>query len=191
EETPGDEVLRLPGGAAVFDARRKRAPTAAVDADSARIVEGITARPDIEHAGGAQAELWRQRAGNQRHVSDQGGFEEGAEAADAVRKHDAVDADLYIGVLVAHVVTATGGGILRGSRKLQHDLLDRSVLALRQRLDGVVADCRRCRAGGCVNGVEALVEGRRPRSELLCRRNRRRWCRRNPRRGGWRRTNVG
>ena len=33
EETPGDEVLRLPGGAAVFDARRERAPTAAVDAD--------------------------------------------------------------------------------------------------------------------------------------------------------------
>ena len=74
-------------------------------------------------------------------------------------------------MLVAHVVTAAGGGILRGSRKLQHDLLDRSVLALRQRLDGVVADRGRRRAGGRVDGVEALIEGRCPGRELLRRRS--------------------
>ena len=101
------------------------------------------------------------RAGNQRYVADQRGIEERAEAADAVRKHDAVDAGLHIGVLVAHVETAAGGGILGNSGKLQHDLLDRCVVALRQRLDRVVADRGRRRARRRVDGVEALVEGGR------------------------------
>ena len=144
EETSGDKVLRLSDGAAVFDARRERTPAAAVDADVSRIVEGVAARPDIENAGRAQAELRRQGSGNQRYVADQRGIEEGAEAADAVRKHDAVDAGLHIGMLVADVEIAAGGRILGNSRKPEHDLLDRGVRALRQRLDRVVAD--RCSA---------------------------------------------
>jgi len=85
-------------------------------------------------------------------------FEEGAEAADAVREHDAVKAGLHIGMLVADVEIAAGGRILGNSRKPQHDLLDRGVRALRQRLDRVVADRCRRRARRRVNGVEALVE---------------------------------
>jgi hypothetical protein len=107
----GDEVLRLPDRAAVFDARRERPPTAAVDADVAGIVEGVAARPDVEDAGGAQPVLRRQRAGDQGDIADQCGIEERAKAADAVRKHDAVDAGLHIGMLVAHVETAAGGRI--------------------------------------------------------------------------------
>src|SRR4029077_13314964 len=116
EETSADEVLRLSDGAAVFDARRERTPAAAVDAGVSGIVEGVAARPDIENAGRAQAELRRQGSGKQRYVADQRGIEEGAEAADAVRKHDAVDAGLHIGMLVADVEIAAGGRILGNSR---------------------------------------------------------------------------
>jgi hypothetical protein len=59
EETSGDKVLGLSDGAAVFDARRERAPAAAVDADVSGIVEGVAPRPDIEDARRAQAELRR------------------------------------------------------------------------------------------------------------------------------------
>ena len=109
--------MRLSDRAAVFDARRERTAAAAVDADVAGIVEGVAARPDVEDAGRAQAVLRRQRSGDQRHVADQRGIEERAEAADAVGQHDAVDADLHIGVLVADVEIAAGGRILRNARE--------------------------------------------------------------------------
>ena len=134
EEPAGDKVLRLPDGAAVFETRRECSAAAAVHAGAAGIVEGIAARPDVEDAGSAQAVLRRQCASDQRDIADQGGVEERAEAADAVRKHDAVDADLHIGMLVAHVIAAAGGRILGYAGEPQHDLLDCGVLALRQRL---------------------------------------------------------
>ena len=134
KEAASEKVLRLSNGTAVLEARGKRSSTAAVNAGGPDIVEGVAARLDVEDARGAQAELRRQCAGDQGDIADQGGVEERAKAADAVRKHDAVDANLHIGVLVAHMVIGAGGGILGNSGKLQHDLLDRCVLSLRQRL---------------------------------------------------------
>jgi hypothetical protein len=108
EEPAGDKVLRLPDGAAVFETRRECTAAAAVHAGAAGVVEGVAAGPDVEDAGGAQPVLRRQCAGDQRDIADQGGVEKRAEAADAVRQHDAVDADLHVGVLVAHVIGAAG-----------------------------------------------------------------------------------
>jgi hypothetical protein len=66
----------------------------------------------------------------------------------AIGKHDAVDANLHIGVLVAYMEIAAGRRILGDSGILQYDLFDRCVLSLWQRLDGVVADRGRRRPVG-------------------------------------------
>src|SRR5215831_6697874 len=82
EETSGEKVLRLPGGAAVLDERRECAAAAAINADIAGIVEGVAARLDVEDPGCAQPVLRRQRTSDQREIADQRGVEERAEAAD-------------------------------------------------------------------------------------------------------------
>src|SRR5579862_5318757 len=73
-------------GAAIFEGRRDGAAAAAVKADTPRIVENIGARGDVDQAGGAQAELRRQRAGDERNAADPAGAQNAAEAADPVRQ---------------------------------------------------------------------------------------------------------
>ena len=141
EEPPSEEILGLTDLAAILEARREGLPRAAIDADRTA-VEGIVAGLDVEYARGAQAKLCRQRAGNQRYVADQRGIEKGAEAGNAVGQHDAVDADLHIGVLVADVKVAAGGGVLRHAGGLEDYLFDRLIVAARKRLDRVVTDGR-------------------------------------------------
>ena len=179
EEPPGEEILGLTDLAAILEARREGLPRAAVDADRAA-VEGIVAGLDVEDARGAQAKLSRQRAGDQRHVADQRGVEKRAEAGNAVRQHDAVDANLDIGVLIANVKTSAGGGILRHAGSLQEYLFDGLIIAPGKRLDRVVTD--RCRNGPDrrVDRVQSLVEGVRGRGDRIDRRrsgHRRRWRR--------------
>ena len=65
---------------------------AAIDADAAAVVEGACGSVMSTTAGGAQPELGRQRAGDQRQVADEAGLQDRAEAGDAVGQHDAVDA---------------------------------------------------------------------------------------------------
>ena len=187
EEPPSEEILGLTDLAAILEARREGLPRAAIDAHRAA-VEGIVAGLDVEHARGAQAELRRQRAGNQRYVADQRGIEKRAEAGNAVRQHDAVDADLHIGVLVADVKAAAGGGILRHAGGLQEYLFDRLIVAPRKRLDRVVTDGRRNGPDRRVDRVQSLVEGVRRRGDRIDRRcsghrRRRRWRRRWTRSG--------
>ena len=179
EEPPGEEILGLTDLAAIFEARREGLPRAAIDAHSPA-VEGIVAGLDVEHAGGAQAKLRRQRAGDERYVADQRGIEKRAEAGNAVRQHDAVDADLHIGVLVANVKAAAGGGILRHAGSLQEYLFDRLIVAPRKRLDRVVTDGGRNGPDRRIDRVQSLVEGVRRRGDRIDRRRsgrRRRWRR--------------
>ena len=157
QKAPGHEILGLSDRAAIFEARRDRAVAAAIDADAAGVVEGVRLGLDVQHAGRAQAILRRQRAGEQRQAADDAGVEDLPERADAVGEHDAVDAILQIGVLVAHMQFAARGRILRDAGELQQHLVQRRVVALRQRLDGLMADLvgawRRpapeCSAGQC------------------------------------------
>ena len=156
EVSAGDEILGLADRAAILDARRDGAVATAVNTGAAAVVEGVGFGLDIDHAGGAQSILRRQRARNQRHVADQRGVDDLAEAADAVGQHDAVDAVLQVGMLVADVEIAAGGGILRHARNLQQHLVPGGVSALRQGLDRLLAHrirhgtCRRCDARPCV-----------------------------------------
>ena len=140
EIASGYEVLGLSDRAAIFETRRDRAVAAAIDADAAGVVEGVRLGLDVQHASRAQAVLRRQRAGQQCQAADDAGVEDLPEGADAVGQHDAVDAILKIGVLVAHMQFAACGRILRDAGHLQQHLVQRRIVALRQRLDGLVAD---------------------------------------------------
>jgi hypothetical protein len=153
-----DEILRLSGGPAIFETRGDRAVAAAVDADAAGIVEGVRLGLDVQHARGALAILRRQRAGNQGEAADDAGVEDLPEAADAVRQHDAVDAVLQIGVFVADVQFAAGGGVLRYAWGLQQHLVERGIGALRQRLDRLVIDLIGVGANRRHDAATGLVE---------------------------------
>ena len=180
EEAPGEEILGLADLAAILEARREGLSRAAIDARSPA-VEGIVAGLDVEHARGAQAKLRRQRAGDQRHVADQRGVEKRAKAGNTVRQHDAVDANLHIGVLVAHVKAAAGGRILRHAGRLQEYLFDGLIVAPRKRLDRVVTERCRNDSDRRVDRVQSLVEGVGRHGDWIDRRrggHRRRWCRR-------------
>ena len=56
------------------------------------------------------------------------GVQNAAEAGDAVGQHDAVDAELHVGVIVADVDRAAGRGILRHAGRLQQHFLDRALV---------------------------------------------------------------
>ena len=150
---------------------------AAVKADAAAVVESVGAGGDVDKADCAQAEFGRQRAGDQRHTPDQAGFENAAEAGDAVGEHDPVDTELHIGVIVADVEQAAGRRILRDAWRLQQHLFDRAGGPLRQRVDGFVTDYIRCRADGRVEIAARRIEGVRLGGEFFGRRSGRRRCR--------------
>src|ERR1700738_4824572 len=119
EVTPRNKILGLSGGAAILITRRDRFMAAAIDADLAAVVEGVGPGLDVDDPSGAQAILRRQRAGKQVDLAGDAGVEDLPEGADAVRKHDAVDAVLNIAVLVTHVQLAAGCRILRDAGRLQ------------------------------------------------------------------------
>ena len=150
--------MGLPDRTAIVETGRDCSVAAAIDADAAAVVEGIGPGLDVDHAGGAQAILRRQRAGDQRHVSDQRGIEDLAEAADAVRHHDSVDTILQVRVFVAHMEIAARRGILRHSRCLQQNLVERRIGPLRQRLDRLMAQLVGDRAERCDDVLSRLIE---------------------------------
>ena len=188
EKPPGEEILGLTDLAAILETWREGLPRPAIDAYGAA-VEGIIAGLDVEHARGAQAELCRQRAGNERYVADQRGIKKCAETSHAVRQHDAVDADLHVGVLVADVKVAARGGILRHAGGLQEYLFDRLIVAPRKRLDRVVTDGGRNGPDRRIDGIQSLIERVRRQGDRIDRRcSWRRWCGRSRwARGGARR----
>jgi hypothetical protein len=99
-----------------------------------------------------------QGAGEQRQIPDNAGVEDLPEGADAVGQHDAVDAVLQVGVLVAHMQFAARRRILGHARKLQQHLVQRRVVALRQRLDLLMVDLMDGRAAGRGDILASLVE---------------------------------
>ncbi len=147
--------------------------TAAIHADGAAVIEDVVAGGDVDETDRAQPEFGRQGAGDQRDAADEAGVENAAETGDAVRQHHPVDAELDVGVIVADMQRAAGGGILRNSRGLQQHFLDRLVGALRQILDRVVADRVGGGAGGRIEIAARLIERAALCFELSGRRDRR------------------
>ena len=165
-------------GAAIFDAWRNGSMTAAIHADGAAVVEKIGAGRDVDETDRAQPEFGRQGADDQGHGADKAGVENAAEAGEPVGQHHPVDAELDVGVVVADMQQAAGGGILRDPGGLQQHSLDRLIVALGEILDGLVADRIGGRADGRVQIAACLIEDAVLCGKLRGRRNRRR------RRGG-------
>src|SRR5260370_6849177 len=100
EFAAGKEIFVIAGLAAIFERRRYRAVGAAVDADGALIrIGGEVFRGDVEDGGVVKAVLGRERAGDERHLSDEARLEELGEPGDTIRQDDAIDATLHIPVL--------------------------------------------------------------------------------------------
>ena len=110
---------------------------AAIDADLAMWIGCPRPRLDVDKPGRAQPILRGQRARHERHVSNDARFQHLREACNAVGELNAVDAVLHIGVLVPNVDTARYGGVLSDAWRLQKDLIERGVIALRQGFDGL------------------------------------------------------
>ena len=113
--------------AAVFNRRCERSLAAAVNADLTAVIEDVGAGRDVDQPDGAQPVFGRERAHDQSDAADPAGVKNAAEAGQAVGQHHAVDAKLHVGMVVAHVKEAAGGGILRDTRGLQQDFLDRRL----------------------------------------------------------------
>src|SRR5258707_14295573 len=96
EKAPGREILGLSDRAAIFETWRDRAVAAAIDADTAGVVESVRLGLDVQHTGRGLAILRRQRPGQQRQAADDAGVEDLRESADALGQHDAVVAFMQI-----------------------------------------------------------------------------------------------
>ena len=96
---------------------------------------------------------------DQGDAADPAGVENAAEAGQAIGQHHAIDAKLYVGVIVAHVKKPACGGVLRHPRGLQQDFLHRLVVAAGKRLDGRLGDGGGRCADGRVEIAAALIEG--------------------------------
>ena len=173
---------RAAESAAILDRRRERSLAAAVNADLTAVVENVGAGRDVDQPHCSQPVFGRECAHNQSDAADPAGVENAAEAGQAVGQHHAIDAKLHVGVVVANVEQAAGGGILRDPRGLQQDFLYRLVVAAGKRLDCGVTDDVSRRADSREKVAARLIEGVGFGIELRGRRDRRRRRRRRRRR---------
>src|SRR5215831_10230478 len=140
EAATREEVFRAPACPAVLDAGRQCRAVAAIDADRATRVLRTAARLNVDEPTGTQTVLCRKSAGDERQAADKTGLKQLSEARYAVRDDDAVDPVLEVGVLIADMQAAAGGGIHRHAWRLQEHLVERRVRPLRQRLDVLAAN---------------------------------------------------
>ena len=138
----GKEIFGIAGLAAIFERRCYRAAAAAIDPDGALLgICGEVFRGDVEDGGVMKPVLGRKRACNERHASDEARFEILGEPGDAIGKNNAVDAELHIGMLVAHVIIAARCRILGNARELgDQNVADILVAPLRRVVDVLAGD---------------------------------------------------
>lgn len=158
EVASGNEILGAADRTTPLGIGRDRLVAAAIDADLAGVVEGARFGLDVDDAGGAQAVLCRQRAGDQRKIAYNAGVENLAERTDAIGQHDAIDAVLNIGVFVADMQITARRGVLTHARCLQQHSVERGILALRQGFDGLLCDLIGARAGWRQDGLASRIE---------------------------------
>src|SRR6266581_6697470 len=63
-----DVIVEFPGNAAVLEAWHDSVETSAIHGGFALLKDGAVLRVNVDHTGGAKAELRRQRAGDERNV---------------------------------------------------------------------------------------------------------------------------
>ena len=136
-ELARDEEVGGAAVAAVLEARLVGPVAAAIGGHRAAVLEPALGA-DVDDAGGLQAVLGRQGAGDQAEAVDQARTERLAEHRNSLRQDDAVQPVLDAVVVVAHVVLAEA--VLHHARQLQDHLVQLLVLAPRLRLDGGAVD---------------------------------------------------
>ena len=107
---------------------------------------------DVDNAGGAQAVLRRQRAGDQRHGIGEPRLQRLAEDIDPLRQLNPVEAVLQIGVIAADVDLPER--ILGNTGSLQQQLVQRLIVALRLGFDRLPAEIV---DGGAEAGLDLLA----------------------------------
>ena len=131
----GEEILRVADDAAKFEAWRKRPETAAIKAETAARLECFLGG-DVDDARRAQAVLRRQRAVEQADAADEAGVEHRPEPGNPQGKRNAVDSVLNVRIFVADVeIRIVQRRILGDAGRLENDLVERRVVAARQRVD--------------------------------------------------------
>jgi hypothetical protein len=134
----GRVIIDLANPTAPFCARLKRALLPAIERRRAPRIEGPGLGLDIDDAGGTQPVLRRKAAGDQRHRIGKSSLQRLSEDVDPLRQLNSVDAELKIGMVVAHMELAER--ILRDPRSLQQEPVQRLVVALRLSFDRLPAE---------------------------------------------------
>ena len=98
-----DEVAELVLRAAVLEARLLGVSLSAVEVHVAAIVEQAVLGLDVDDSSGAQAELGRQRPGEQADALGEARAQRLPESRDSFGKLDAIDSVLKIGMVAANV----------------------------------------------------------------------------------------
>ena len=128
EEVAGEVIAEPAGGALEFARGTVGVVAAAVDADLVALVERAALGVHVHDAGGAEAVLRGERAGQDLEAVHEAGVEFLAEAGDALGQQHVVDAVLEVGVLAADVELAVG--VLGEAGRAQEGLVERGVRAL-------------------------------------------------------------
>ena len=133
------EIIDRSRTAPVFETLREGSAASAIRADGAARLLRTRSRRDVDEARSVQPVLRRQGSGDKRQIADEARLEHIAKTGNAVRKQNAVDAILQVGVVVAHVKLTACCRILADARRLQRTLIERRLRPLRQRLDRLFA----------------------------------------------------
>ena len=138
EHFAGNVIVDLASASAPFGARLKRRLLAPVQRERTARVQGPGFGLDVDDSSGAQPELCRQGAGDQRHGIGEPGLQHLAEDVYSLGQDHPVQAKLQIGVIAADMELAER--ILGDARGLEQQPVERLVVALRLGLDGLSAE---------------------------------------------------
>ena len=129
EVVASNEIIDLADTPAIFEARLQPAPATAVHRDRAAGFERAGLGLDVDDAGGAEAVLRRQRAGDQRHRVGEASLQRLAEDVDPLRQLHPVDTELQVPVVATDMKLTER--ILSDAGCLQQQLIGWRVVALR------------------------------------------------------------
>jgi hypothetical protein len=154
----GDEIVEVPGIAAVIDAGLDRVVAAAVDRHFAARLKLAAFGLHIDHGAGDETVFGGQRAGDELHRRREARIERLAEDADTFGDDDAVETVLQRIVLAADVELPET--VLRDAGRLQDHLVEQVVLAAGRVLDILLRErigrSARLRLDGVARRVEPL-----------------------------------
>src|SRR5262249_20272265 len=104
--TPGPIIIQLPFHTAVLKTRHNRVEASTIDRRITLFENGAALRVNVDHPGRSKSKLRRQRAGNQRNVVRETGFQYLAKTGNTLRQLHVVYAVLQICVFATEMKLA-------------------------------------------------------------------------------------